>query len=181
MGRIPSVPENVTDQVRICNNNVLNIRFAVSFKSTLTSACTQIRLWESDLNRVIMKPAHFIEDFSSRVCISYSFFLNEYIYIYILRLWMLMNLAGRIWCCMRLCTRMQRFIMGKFQKNASCGEWRNFSQCERLYSSASAVTTRIQKENVISDAGVLDRITVFSFPNYTFYVLLNNYFSDPLL
>lgn len=80
--RIPSVPENVTDQVRICNNNVLNIRFAVSFKSTLTSACTQIRLWESDLNRVIMKPAHFIEDFSSRVCISYSFFLNEYIYIY---------------------------------------------------------------------------------------------------
>lgn len=48
----------------------------------LTSACMQIRLWESDLNRVIMKPAHFIEDFSSRVCISYSFFLNEYIYIF---------------------------------------------------------------------------------------------------
>lgn len=37
--RIPSVPENVTDQ---------------------------IRLWESDLNRVEMIPAHSIEDFSSR-------------------------------------------------------------------------------------------------------------------
>ncbi|XP_071706463.1 general transcription and DNA repair factor IIH subunit TFB2-like [Rutidosis leptorrhynchoides] len=37
--RVPSVPENVTDQ---------------------------IRLWESDLNRVEMTPAHFIDDFPSR-------------------------------------------------------------------------------------------------------------------
>lgn len=37
--RVPSVPENVTDQ---------------------------IRLWESDLNRVEMTPAHFLDDFPSR-------------------------------------------------------------------------------------------------------------------
>nr|XP_043626477.1 general transcription and DNA repair factor IIH subunit TFB2 isoform X2 [Erigeron canadensis] len=37
--RVPSVPENVTDQ---------------------------IRLWESDLNRVEMTPAHFFDDFPSR-------------------------------------------------------------------------------------------------------------------
>ncbi|KDO50849.1 hypothetical protein CISIN_1g0154402mg, partial [Citrus sinensis] len=37
--RIPSVPENV---------------------------CDQIRLWESDLNRVEMTPAHYYEEFPSR-------------------------------------------------------------------------------------------------------------------
>lgn len=37
--KVPSVPENVTDQ---------------------------IRLWESDLNRVEMTPAHFFDDFPSR-------------------------------------------------------------------------------------------------------------------
>ncbi|TYK13130.1 RNA polymerase II transcription factor B subunit 2 [Cucumis melo var. makuwa] len=56
--RIPSVPENVTDQ---------------------------IRLWESDLNRVDITPAHFYDEFPSRVRISNvaSFNFEDYLYIHL--------------------------------------------------------------------------------------------------
>lgn len=45
----------------------------------------QIRLWESDLNRVDITPAHFYDEFPSRVRISNvaSFNFEDYLYIHL--------------------------------------------------------------------------------------------------
>lgn len=108
--RIPSVPENVTDQVGVALVNSLifvkpmvspimetkNV-YMFSHLTVLSNLCSvpdlfhllffpcQIRLWESDLNRVDITPAHFYDEFPSRVRISNvaSFNFEDYLYIHL--------------------------------------------------------------------------------------------------
>lgn len=69
--KIPTVPENVTDQVLDFLPPIFNIISYIIHKKFkfINKIWNQIRLWEADLNRVEMTPAHLYDEFPSRVCL----------------------------------------------------------------------------------------------------------------
>jgi transcription initiation factor TFIIH subunit 4 len=63
--RVPAVPENVTDQVLSLSS--VHVCFLYFDFWYLVLWWWQIRLWESDLNRVEMTEAYYYDEFPSRV------------------------------------------------------------------------------------------------------------------
>lgn len=121
------------------HNHFLSVLFQYSILLTLLislnsfALCSmlQIRLWESDMNRVDMTPSYFYDEFPSKVkqlfirLIAFHFFLIYYVYLFIF--------LGGLWRCLRLCTRIWWFTMGGFKEDAFACKGRNTHANERTF------------------------------------------------
>lgn len=93
----------------------------------------QIRLWESDLNRVEMTPAHFYDEFPSRVSKASYFgcqFANACLDSHITS----HHPSGRLRGCLWLCSRVEWFTLGGFEENAHGSKGRDSHANERVSS-----------------------------------------------
>lgn len=121
------------------HNHFLSVLFQYSILLTLLislnsfALCSmlQIRLWESDMNRVDMTPSYFYDEFPSKVkqlfirLIAFHFFVIYYVYLFIF--------LGGLWRCLRLCTRIWWFTMGGFKEDAFACKGRNTHANERTF------------------------------------------------
>lgn len=100
----------------------------------------QIWLWEADLNRVEMTPVYHYDEFPSRVRIQ----LAELNFTCLLIVKIICEifsfcLAGSLWWCLWLRSRVEWIAVGGFKKNSYDGQAWNSHANERLSSSAKAV------------------------------------------
>lgn len=84
----------------------------------------QIRLWESDLNRIEMTPSHLYDEFPSRVRS-----INDppnWIWLSISDCFSpFSHTAGAFWVRLRFCARVEWLAMGGFKGDAAGGQYRN--------------------------------------------------------
>lgn len=128
--------------ISLCNVNVKSKVWLFIFYCLNCTLIWQIRLWESDLNRVEMTLAYFYDEFPSRViwttsllidfCHLSSYF-SDNVRSYVL------NLAGCLWSCLWICTRSWWSAMGGFKKNASISQGRNSHEHARVSSGSKQV------------------------------------------
>ena len=65
--KIPAVTENVTDQVQLNKSMISSMDNRNCQSNWIGNSSMQIRLWETDRNRVDMTLSHLYEDFPSKV------------------------------------------------------------------------------------------------------------------
>lgn len=123
----------------------------------------QIRLWESDLNRVEMTPAHFYDEFPSRVSKASYFgcqFANACLDSHITS----HHPSGRLRGCLWLCSRVEWFTMGGFEENAHGSKGRDSHANERV-SSRTKVGGQVSICELIRRVYALENFSLILLPN----------------